>query len=221
MAVDEQVPRSPLRWVSVVVGSTLALALVALLVWGTLTAAPGTTIDDSLAQNRAIAAPGFKLEVLERGRLGDALSSRLSPALADGQLSAEELRGTPYVLNFWASWCVPCREEAPLLQRTWEEARRRGILFVGLDMQDVRQDARDFLRDFDIDYLNIRDPSDTVARRYETTGIPETFFISARGEIVGHVIGVVTAEQMRAGIEAAAAGRPQQARQGGDQRPTR
>lgn len=221
MAADESVRRFGLRWVPGLVGSTVALALIALLLWGTLTAAPGTTIDDSLAQSRPVPAPSFRLEVLERGRLGDRLSARVSPALADGRLSAEELRGTPYVLNFWASWCIPCREEAPLLQRTWEDARRRGVLFVGLDMQDVRQDARDFLRDFDIDYLNIRDPGDTVARRYEVTGIPETFFISARGEIVGHVIGVVTAEQMRTGIAAAVAGRPQEARQGGDQRPTR
>jgi cytochrome c biogenesis protein CcmG/thiol:disulfide interchange protein DsbE len=221
MAGDEQGPRSPLRSVSVLISAGLALALIALLAWGTLTAAPGTRIDDDLAQGRPTLAPDYELEVLEPGRLGDRLGPKLGPALADGRLSGTELRGVPYVLNFWASWCVPCRDEAPLLQRSWERARRAGVLFVGLDMQDIRRDARDFLRDFDIDYLNIRDPGNGVARRYETTGIPETFFISARGEIVGHVVGVVTAEQMRAGIAAARAGRPAEAQQGGDQRPTR
>jgi cytochrome c biogenesis protein CcmG/thiol:disulfide interchange protein DsbE len=205
----------------VLISAGLALAFIALLAWGTLTAAPGTTIDDGLAQSRTTPAPAYDLEVLERGRLGAKLGPKLTPALADGRLSADELRGVPYVLNFWASWCVPCREEAPLLQRSWEQARRAGVLFVGLDMQDIRRDARDFLRDFDIDYLNIRDPGNDVARRYETTGIPETFFISARGEIVGHVVGVITADQMRAGIAAARAGRPGVAQQGGDQRPAR
>jgi cytochrome c biogenesis protein CcmG/thiol:disulfide interchange protein DsbE len=215
---DEQARRSPFRSVSVVVATGLALAFIALLAWGLLTAAPGTTIDDSLAENQATAAPGYDLEVLARGRLGDELGPKLAPALADGRLSAAELRGTPYVLNFWASWCGPCREEAPLLQRSWEQARRARVMFVGLNMQDIRRDARDFLRDFDIDYLNIRDPSNDVARLYETTGIPETFFVSARGEIVGHVVGVITADQMRAGIAAARAGRPAAPQQGGDQR---
>jgi cytochrome c biogenesis protein CcmG/thiol:disulfide interchange protein DsbE len=221
MAADEQTRRSSLRSVSVLISGGIALAFIALLAWGLLTAAPDTTIDDSLAENQATAAPGYELEVLERGRLGAKLGARLAPALVDGRLNSDELRGVPYVLNFWASWCIPCREEAPLLQRSWQQARRSGVLFVGLDMQDVRRDARDFLRDFDIDYLNIRDPSDDVARRYETTGIPETFFISARGEIVGHVVGVVTADQMRAGIAAARAGRPGAVQQGGDQRPAR
>ncbi|HEV2753505.1 MAG TPA: TlpA disulfide reductase family protein [Solirubrobacteraceae bacterium] len=200
---------------------TLAGAFVALLVWGVLTAAPDGTIDDGLAQGRPAPAPGYQLEVLQRGRLGDDLDARLAPALADGQLAARELRGVPHVLNFWASWCVPCREEAPILQAGWEEGRRRGILFVGLDMQDVGQDARDFLADFALDYLNIRDRDDTVARRYGLAGIPETYFISAHGEVVGHVIGAITPPQLRAGMAAAATGRPAPTAAGGAQRSTR
>lgn len=199
----------------------VAGAFVALLVWGVLTAAPDSTIDDSLAGGRPAPAPGYRLEVLQRGRLGDELDALLAPALADGWVAAQELRGIPYVLNFWASWCVPCREEAPILQAGWEEGRREGILFVGLDMQDVRQDARDFMAEFEIDYLNIRDPSDTIADRYGLTGIPETYFISARGDVVGHVIGVVTAKQLREGIAAARRGTPSAAKQGGVQKPTR
>lgn len=221
MSANPRERKSPLPWLVLGLGTALVGAFVALLVWGVLTAAPDSTIDDSLARNRPAPAPGYRLEILQRGRLGDDLETRLAPALADGHVAAQELRGIPYVLNFWASWCVPCREEAPILQAGWEEGRRQSILFVGLDMQDVRQDARDFLADFDIDYLNIRDANDTVARRYGLIGIPETYFISARGEVVGHVIGTVTLEQLRAGMAAAATGRPASSAAGGDQLQTR
>jgi cytochrome c biogenesis protein CcmG, thiol:disulfide interchange protein DsbE len=132
------------------------------------------------------------------------------------------LRGKPVVLNVWASWCAPCRQEASLLERTWrQQARPRGVLFVGLDMQDITTDARDFMREFAIDYLNIRDPSNTVARRYGVTGVPETFFITASSRVVGHVIGVTSPAQLRSGITAAIEGHPQAAHRGGAQGATR
>ncbi len=102
-----------------------------------------------------------------------------------------------------------------MLERGWRQARTQRVLYVGLDMQDVTGDAHAFLNAFHIDYLNIRDPTNAVAHAYGTTGVPETFFISARGNIVNHVIGVVTPGQLRAGVAAAVAGRPQAARQGG------
>jgi len=214
--------RGPLRYAVRLVAGTLSALFVGLLVWGVITRAPDTSIDDSLAQAQPVVAPGFKLEVLLQGDLGPRLGDRLKALLADGRVGLEELRGTPVVLNFWASWCVPCREEAPLLQSTWrQQARPRGVLFVGLDMQDVTDDARGFLREFRIDYLNIRDQSNPVARRYGVTGIPETFFITAKGKIVGHVIGVASPQQLREGIAATLSGRPIGATPGGAQRPTR
>lgn len=195
---------------------------VAMLGYGVLSNAPDGSIDESLARAEAIEAPSFRLDVLEPGSLGPRLGPELAPALDDGQVGSEELHGRPYVLNFWASWCIPCREEAPLLQDAWRRARERGdVLVVGLNMQDLTEDARDFLRDFDIDYLNIRDPSNDVARRFGLTGVPETLFISAEGDIVGHVVGVVSSEQLGAGMQAAVAGRPRQTQEGGDRRPTR
>jgi cytochrome c biogenesis protein CcmG/thiol:disulfide interchange protein DsbE len=95
------------------------------------------------------------------------------------------------------------------------------VLFVGLNMQDVTDDANDFLDTFGIDYLNIRDRSNDVARRYGLTGIPETYFVSARGNVVGHVIGVVSADQLREGIRAARSGRPRASREGGARKPAR
>jgi cytochrome c biogenesis protein CcmG/thiol:disulfide interchange protein DsbE len=211
-----------LRYLIRAAGLSAPLLLVALLIYGITSKSPDTRIDDSLAHAHAVAAPSFKLEVLQRGALGPKLSRDLGVALSDGQISVRELRGTPVVLNFWASWCVPCREEAPLLQRTWRTlARPRNVLLLGLDMQDIRTDARDFMGKFQIDYLNIRDPTNDVARSYGVTGLPETFFLDRRGRIVGHVIGVVRADQLRMGIVGTLSGQVVGARHGGAQRPER
>jgi cytochrome c biogenesis protein CcmG, thiol:disulfide interchange protein DsbE len=194
---------------------------IALLAYGLAKQSPRTDIDDALSRAEPVRAPGFELPVLERGSLGPALSARLRPVLADANVALEELRGTPVVLNFWASWCIPCREEAPTLERAWRRVSARGVLFLGLNMQDLPEDARAFIREFDNTYLNVRDQSNGVARDWGVTGIPETFFITPRGRVVGHVIGVVAPEQLRRGIQSARRGRPLGALAGGDQRPTR
>ena len=200
----------------------LALGLfVALLAYGLLSKAPNDTIDTSLSKAEAAPAPGFELPVLRRGDLGAPLSRRLAAALSDGRVNLAELRGTPVVLNFWASWCVPCRVEAPRLEGAWRRVRARGVQFAGLNMQDVTEDARNFMSDFRISYLNIRDKSNDVALDWGVTGIPETFFISARGKVVAHVTGAVSAGQLRAGIAAARKGRPLSALHGGGRRDTR
>jgi cytochrome c biogenesis protein CcmG/thiol:disulfide interchange protein DsbE len=210
------------RWLARALAGAIAAGFVGLLLYGLVAKAPNTGIDDALSHAHGPAAPAFTLAVLQRGNLGAPLTRRLAPALSDGKLSLAELRGTPVVLNFWASWCVPCREEAPLLQRTWrQQARPRGVLFVGLDMQDITDDARGFLHDFHIAYLNIRDPSNPVAHRYGVTGLPETFFITASGKVVSHVVGESSAAQLRQGMAAAQNARLAGRRQGGARGKTR
>lgn len=205
-----------LRWFGRAVAIAVAVSFVALLAYGLATKSDDTRIDDALADGRPIAAPAFDLDVLQRG---DApAGSRLAAALADGKLSLRELRGSPVVLNFWASWCVPCREESPDLQRQWRATRAAGVVVLGLDMQDITGDARDFIREFRLTYPMVREGGNATARRYGTTGIPETFFISAAGQVVGHVIGVASPDQLRLGVAAARAGRPLGVEEGGERR---
>lgn len=202
-----------------VVGRAIALvavaALVGLLAFGLTTKAPRLGIDQRLAAGRPAAVPGFDLRVLARGRVGPRLSGVVGRALRDGRVNSRELRGTPYVLNFWASWCQPCRVEAPRLERRWREGRKRGLLFLGLNQQDLIGDATKFIREFGQSYLNIRDPQNDVAIRWGVTGLPETFFITARGQIVDHVIGAISDEQLAAGIRAIETQRPRAASRGG------
>jgi cytochrome c biogenesis protein CcmG, thiol:disulfide interchange protein DsbE len=165
-------------------------------------------------------APDFELDVLQLGEVPARLHGTVERASADGRLALAELQGTPIVLNMWASWCDPCRVEAPVLERGWRAAGRQGVIFLGLDMQDAREDARKFLTEFSISYPNVREAGREVARRYGATGLPETFFISARGQVVGHVVGALDHRQLQAGIAAARTGRPAAAQRGGARQAT-
>lgn len=197
-----------LQTMRVLVVVSLPVLLLAGLTYGLVADAPQATIDEALARSEAVEAPHFDLAVLHEGTFGPRLSRAVGPALADRRIALEELRGTPVVVNFWASWCLPCREEAPLLERSWREARDRGVLFVGLNQQDVLGDARRFLREFEASYLNVRDPGNEVARRWGLVGLPETFFLDADGRVVAHILGAASAIELREGIEAARSGEP-------------
>lgn len=203
-----------------VAAAAVGVLFVALLGYGLASQAPNRTIDGQLAQGRAAVAPGFDLPVLHGGELGP-LAQRLRGPLADGRLSLAELRGAPVVLNFWASWCDPCRKEAPLLEASWRSARSDGVVFVGLNMQDARSDARRFLDEFAVSYPNVREPDDATARAWGTIGLPETFFLSRDGRVVAHVVGLIREPQMRAGLDAAMTGRPLAPGQPGDRRTVR
>ena len=206
--------RSPGRRALRIAGVLAAVAFVALLAYGLTTKATNSTIDDALSRGEAVSAPGFTLSKLADGRDAGAAWTR---AAADGDVTLRELRGTPLVLNFWASWCDPCRAEAKRLERAWK--RQSGALFLGLDVQDAREDARDFVAQFGLTFPHVRDPGNDTQRAWGVTGLPETYFIAADGRVVGHVIGTVDEQQLEEGIAAAKAGKPVGAEDGGEQRP--
>ena len=206
--------RSPARRALRAAGLLAAAAFVALLVYGLTTKATNSTIDDALSRGEAVPAPPFTLAALADGRGAGAAWSR---AAADGDVALRELRGTPVVLNFWASWCDPCRAEAKVLEAAWKQ--QDDVLFVGLDAQDAREDARDFIGQFGLTFPHVRDPGNDTQRAWGVTGLPETYFIDAKGRVVGHVIGTVDEAMLREGVAAAKAGRPAGAEEGGERRP--
>lgn len=107
----------------------------------------------------------------------------------------------PVVLNFWASWCPPCREEAQDLEKTWQKYKGR-VEFIGIDIQnDTIKDALDFLKEFGITYPQIRDHTNQIATTYKITGVPETFLINKQGEKVDHIIGATTEASLSQAIE--------------------
>ncbi|MBM4436016.1 MAG: redoxin domain-containing protein [Actinobacteria bacterium] len=106
-------------------------------------------------------------------------------------------RGKVVVLNFWASWCPPCRLEAPVLEAAWQEYRDRGVLLVGVGVWDDDDDARAFLAETGVTYPNAPDTSRGIPVEYGVTGLPETFVIDAKGVLVRRWIGPLDAQQFR------------------------
>ncbi len=106
----------------------------------------------------------------------------------EGSLSLRSLRGKAVVVNFWASWCEPCKEEADELEAIWRKYRRHGLVVVGVDSRDFTSAARRFARRYGMTYPIVHDGPGKVADRYRLEGFPETFVIDRRGVLVGERI---------------------------------
>lgn len=103
----------------------------------------------------------------------------------DGQrLTLSQLRGKAVVVNFWASWCLPCRDEAPALQRAWEKYRERGLVLIGVDYADTVTDAKKFIAEFKQTYPNGPDVGTRISQAYRISGVPETYFIGRDGRLL-------------------------------------
>ena len=175
------------RLVAQAAAVALVAALFALLAWKVTQGESEVTAE--LASGGMPTAPEFTLERLD----------------GEGDLSLASLRGKPVVLNVWASWCGPCKDEAPLLQEASERWGKR-VAFVGIDVQDVRGDARDFLERFGVTYPNVYDGKGSTIGRYGVTGYPETYFIDAEGRVRHRIAGPVEdAEDVDDGIRRALA----------------
>ena len=118
--------------------------------------------------------------------------------LYDGSsLRMSDLRGRGVVLNFWASWCVPCRDEAPLLARLAREYEPRSVTFVGLALWDADGDARAFIERYGVGYPSAPDLGGKVAIELGLSGVPETYFVRADGVLSRRWVGPIGEEQLR------------------------
>lgn len=123
------------------------------------------------------------------------------PLLDEGTLRLASLRGRPVMLNFWASWCGPCKDEAPTLAAGWKRWRDRGVLFFGVDEQDSKSYAIEFQARYGIEYPSAYDAVGETQRRYGVAGFPESFFIGADGRIKAKWIGPIDAASLDQNLE--------------------
>ncbi len=179
-----------LRLGAQIVAVGVVAALLGLLVWK-VAKGTGNDVTGSLAKGGTPTAPAFSLERLD----------------GKGELELASLRGKAVVLNFWASWCAPCREETPLLEEGWKRWRAKGVVFVGVNVKDFRGDARSFMRRYGVSYPNVYDGKGSPIGRYGVTGYPETYFVDARGRVVYRIAGPVEElDDLEEGVELALAG---------------
>ena len=112
-----------------------------------------------------------------------------------GKVSLASYRGRPVVLNFWASWCNPCKSEAAVLERDWTRYRDRGVVFLGVDYHDLAPDARRFVRHHALTFPMLEDGSGQVTGRYGISQVPETYVLNRQGRVVAHLAGPITDPQ--------------------------
>ena len=123
-----------------------------------------------------------------------------------GTIRLEELKGKAVLINFWASWCPPCRAEAPALEAAWKTFKEGNVVFVGVNIQDKEEDARAFIKEFDITYRNGWDSTGRVAVNYGVWGIPETFFLDREGRITFKHVGALSSPVITAKLDQAVRG---------------
>jgi cytochrome c biogenesis protein CcmG, thiol:disulfide interchange protein DsbE len=157
------------------------VALVVLLAYGLASNEPDRKVDDALAAGQRDAAPRIDLPKLDGA----------------GKGSLADYRGKVVVLNYWASWCPPCREESPLLERWHQRLKKSNATVLGVDVQDVSGDARAFAKQNSLSYPMLRDGPGNTRDELGILGLPETFVIDRRGRIAAVQRGAVDEQFMR------------------------
>jgi thiol-disulfide isomerase/thioredoxin len=167
--------RGPLRTFVVILSIFVATIGVSLLLQvrdSLLEKIPGLPAD---APTQGAIAPDFTLETVD-----------------GATISLSDYRGQPVVVNFWATWCVPCREEMPLLQEAYETHAEDGLVIVGVNVRESPEAVKKFLQEVGADFPVMIDEDGTVVDRYIVTSLPLTFFIDRDGNLRTLVVGGMT-----------------------------
>jgi cytochrome c biogenesis protein CcmG/thiol:disulfide interchange protein DsbE len=183
------------RTIGAIIGGVIVAAVIGMLVVGLTNKDIGTSIQDALEEGDRPTAPEVTLPVLVAG-------DGIGPV--GEHVSVEGLRGKIVVLNFWASWCTPCELEAPVLDEVAAKYRvtPQEVVVLGVDVQDLSEEALDFARSNGITYPSLRDGGGDAQQAYQVPALPETFVIDQEGRIALKVAGQLTrADQLTNAIE--------------------
>ena len=162
------------------------IALLAVAIWQAWSVSPSTS-SDPLVGRTGMTAPKFSIQNL---------------AMPGHSISLAGFRGNPLVVNFWASWCIPCRTEMPLLQQAYRTANGQ-VQFLGIDSNDTSSAATAFLHQVHVTYPVGSDDGGSTATEYGLFGLPTTVFISPNGRIVGRIVGQLHLDTLSNGLKEA------------------
>lgn len=144
-----------------------------------------------------LALMAWRLFVVNSGQRDSGMAPDFSITGFGGeQITLSELRGQVVIINFWASWCPPCREEAAYLEATWRRYKDQDVFFIGVDYVDTEEKALAYIEEFDITYFNGPDRGTRISQEYRMDGVPETYYIARNGELRGIKIGPLAASEL-------------------------
>ena len=174
LTTENEAPSNPVarsKRTGVIVTFAVLLALLGLLAWG--------------------------LKKVQAGPVSSGMAPDFSLTSFDGRtLKLSELQGQVVIINFWASWCPPCREEAAYLEQTWRKYEGKGVVFIGVDWVDTEKEALAYMDEFDLTYFNGPDIGTRIAQAYNLQGVPETFYVAKNGELRGVHIGPLKSPEL-------------------------
>ena len=164
--------------------TVLIIALLAYTLWSGLSGRGDVSTPSQLVGKPA---PGFALK-----------------SFGGEEVRLSDFRGKTVLVNFWASWCHPCREEAPVLERTYMSLVGNQIEFIGINIMDDIKNAEEYIKSFGGTFVNVYDPENRIHMDYGVGGVPETFFVNAEGTVTGKHRGPLTERMIMRYIENAA-----------------